>query len=110
MKKGNLNLRTFLSTVVAAMGLAVPVSAEDEPAVERDIIKLEPLYFQGATTEAENQKLWNELMKYKLWGTESFSTKEEFKIEEPSGYTGTANGDIWFKEHSHTLGGPIVSA
>ena len=94
MKKGNLNLRTFLSTVVAAMGLAVPVSAEDEPAVERDIIKLEPLYFQGATTEAENQKLWNELMKYKLWGPESFSTKEEFKIEEPSGYTGTANGDI----------------
>ncbi|WP_405323108.1 cadherin domain-containing protein [Fibrobacter sp.] len=110
MKKGNLSLRTFLSTVVAAMGLAVPVSAEDEPAVERDIIKLDPLYFQGVTTEAENQKLWNELMKYKLWGTESFSTKEEFKIEEPSGYTGTANGDIWFKEHTHTLGGPIVSA
>ena len=48
MKKGNLILRTVLSTVSAVLGLAVYSSAaEEEPAVERVVIKLEPLKFVG---------------------------------------------------------------
>ena len=111
MKKGNLILRTVLSTVSAVLGLAVYSSAaEEEPAVERVVIKLEPLKFVGVDDEEQGQKLWNELMKYKLWGTDSVVfNKEDFKIEEPSGYTGTANNKVIFNNGKHTLGGPIVS-
>ncbi|SHK36525.1 cadherin domain-containing protein [Fibrobacter sp. UWB12] len=114
MKKGNIFLRTVLSTVAAALGLAVSASAEEEPAIERDTVLLEPLYFvkNGSviTDENENQSLWNELMKYKLWGTESvIFNKGNFRIADPSGYTGSATGDIVFNTNHHTLGGPIVS-
>ena len=109
-------MRTFLSTLAAALGLAVPAMAqtEEEPAVERDTVKLDPLYFvengSAVTDETEGQRLWNELMKYKLWATDSiFFNKEAFKIEEPSGYTGTANGKLIFNNGHHTLGGPIVA-
>ena len=117
MEKGNLFLRTVLSTVAAALGLATPTLAQDasdEPAVERDTVLLSPLYFEkdgaAVTDETENQRLWNELMKYKLWGTQSIIfNKHDFKIKETSGYTGTAVGDIIFNDYGHTLGGPIVS-
>ena len=114
MKKENVFLRTILSTVMTAIGLSSPVLAEDEPAVERDTVLMSPLYFEkdGApvTDESENQKLWNDLMKYKLWGTQSIIfNKHAFRIKETSGYTGTAVGDIVFNDYGHTLGGPIVS-
>ena len=117
MKKGNLFLRTVLSTVATALGLAAPAlaqNASDEPAIERDTVLLSPLYFvkNGTviTDENESQGLWNDLMKYKLWGTESvIFNKGNFRIAEPSGYTGTASGDIVFNTNNHTLGGPIVS-
>ena len=115
MKKGNIFLRTILSTVATTLGLAVYSSAQgEEPAVERDTVLMDPLYFvvDGATVtdENENQRLWNELMKYKLWGTQSIIfNKHDFKIKETSGYTGTAVGDIIFNDYGHTLGGPIVS-
>ena len=74
MEKGNLFLRTVLSTVAAALGLAAPAlaqNASDEPAIERDTVLLSPLYFvkNGTviTDENESQGLWNDLMKYKLW-------------------------------------------
>ena len=103
-------MRTVLSTVSAVLGLAVCASAEDVPEVERVVIKLEPLKFAGVDDEEQGQKLWNELMKYKLWGTDSVVfNKEDFKIEEPSGYTGTANNKVIFNNGKHTLGGPIVS-
>ena len=110
-------MRTVLSTVAAALGLATPTLAQDasdEPAVERDTVLLSPLYFEkdgaAVTDETENQRLWNELMKYKLWGTQSIIfNKHDFKIKETSGYTGTAVGDIIFNDYGHTLGGPIVS-
>ena len=44
MKKGNLILRTVLSTVMTALGLAVPAMAqEEEPAIERDTVSPSPL-------------------------------------------------------------------
>ena len=114
MEKGNVFLRTVLSTVVTALGVAVPASAEEEPEVERDTVLLDPLYFIEdeaiVTVESENQRLWNELMKYKLWATDTiFFNKQAFRIDEPSGYTGTANGKVIFNNGGHTLGGPIIA-
>ena len=117
MKKGKLYLRTFLSTLATALGLAVPAMAQDasdEPDVERDTVLLSPLHFEkdgaAVTDETENQRLWNELMKYKLWGTDSvIFNKGLFRIADPSGYTGTAKGKVYFRNGYHTLGGPIVS-
>ena len=108
-------MRTVLSTVVTALGLAVPASADDDvPEVERDTVLLKPLQFTVdevvVTEESENQRLWNELMKYKLWGTDSvIFNKGDFRIAEPSGYTGTALGKVYFRNGKHTLGGPIIS-
>lgn len=109
-------MRTILSTLAAALGLAVPAMADDDdlPEVERDTVLLSPLHFEkdgaAVTDEAQNQYLWNELMKYKLWGTDSvIFNKEDFRIAEPSGYTGTAKGKVYFRNGYHTLGGPIVS-
>lgn len=108
-------LRTVLSTVAAVLGLAVSASAQTtEPAVDRVVITLDPLYFEDGgvriTDENEGQKLWNRLLKYKLWGTETIIfNKHDFRIAETSGYTGTAKGDITFNDYGHTLGGPIVS-
>lgn len=113
MKKGNLILRTVLSTVSTVLGLAVYSSAaEEEPAVEREIVEMGPLYFEGVdpANEEENQRLWNELMKYKLWGTDTVIFNNiHFKIEETSGYTGTAKDKVIFNFGDHTLGGPIIS-
>lgn len=104
-------MRTVLSTVMTALGMAVPAMAqEDVPEVERIVVKLDPLQFSGVTDEDQGQKLWNDLMKYKLWGTQTIIfNKHDFKIAETSGYTGTAVGDVVFNDYGHTLGGPIVS-
>ena len=115
MEKKETILKTVLGTVVTALSLSVPAMAQDEePAVERDTVLLDPLYFiednAAVSDEAENQRLWNELMKYKLWGTQSIIfNKHDFKIKETSGYTGTAVGDVVFNDYGHTLGGPILS-
>ena len=115
MKKENFDFGTILGSVVVALGFAVPCSAQSAPAVEREIVKLEPLlHFEvngvAVKGENENQKYWNELMKYKLWATDSIVfNKELVRIAEPSGYTGTAKGDVIFINGRHTLGGPIIS-
>jgi hypothetical protein len=115
MKKGKFTFRTFLGSFLLAFGYIVPASAQTiEPAVERDTILMSPLYFEsvgsGIAKEDENQKLWNELMKYKLWGTDSVVfAKPKFSIHETSGYTGTAKNQVIFFTETHSLGGPIVS-
>ena len=115
MKKGKFTFRTFLGSFLLAFGYVVPASAQTtEPAVERDTILMSPLYFEsvgtGILNEAENQKIWNELMKYKLWGTDSVVfAKPKFSIHETSGYTGTAKNQVIFFTETHSLGGPIVS-
>lgn len=110
MKKGKFTFRTVLGSFLLAFGYIVPASAQStEPAVERVVITLDPLQFTGVTDEDEGQKLWNELMKYKFWGTDSMRTKDDFRVEEASGYTGTAKGGVFFEGENHTLGGPILS-
>ena len=111
MKKGKFTFRTILGSFLLAFGYVVPASAQStDPAVERVVVDLDPLEFTGVTDKDEGQKLWDELMKYKLWGTQTIIfNKHDFKIKETSGYTGTAKGDVVFKDWGHTLGGPIVS-
>ena len=115
MKKGKFTFRTILGSFLLAFGYVVPASAQStEPDVERVVVTLDPMHFEidGKVVADEDsaQALWNELMKYKLWGTDSVVfNKENFKIEEPSGYTGTANDKVIFNNGNHTLGGPIVS-
>ena len=110
MKKRNFAFGTILGSVFMALGFAVPASAQTtEPDVERVVITLDPLQFTGVADEDEGQKLWNELMKYKFWGTDSMRTKDDFRVEEASGYTGTAKGGVFFEGENHTLGGPILS-
>ena len=115
MKKGKFAFRTILGSFLLAFGYVVPASAQDVvPDVERDTVLMDPLYFEkdgaAVSDETENQRLWNELMKYKLWGTQTVVfNKGGFRIAEPSGYTGTAQGKVYFRNGHHTLGGPIVS-
>ncbi len=114
MKKGFLLFRIMLSSLAVALGVLPAAAQEDEPAVERDTVLMSPLYFvvddAVVTDENENQRLWNELMKYKLWGTDSvIFNKGDFRIAETSGYTGTALEKVYFRNGKHTLGGPIVS-
>ncbi len=115
MDKEYLSFKTIWGALLIALGSVLPAFAqEDAPEVERDTVLLAPLYFikDGAavTDEAQNQYLWNELMKYKLWGTDSvIFNKGDFRIAETSGYTGTALGKVYFRNGKHTLGGPIIS-
>ncbi len=115
MDKKYFSFRTILSALlIALVGVLPALAQEDAPEVERDTVLLSPLYFEkgGVTVadESEAQKLWAELMKYKLWGTEQVVfNKHEFIISETSGYTGTAKGDVVFNDYGHILGGPIVS-
>ena len=92
---------------------SLPESSSSEKN-ETVIVKLDPLHFEidsvAVTDEDENQSLWNRLMKYKLWGTDSIVfNKHGFRISETNGYTGTAKGNVIFNNGNHTLGGPIIS-
>ena len=115
MKKDDFTIRTVIGSVMLAFGFVMPASAQDDvPEVERVVVELKPLHFEvggvAVTDSAENQNLWTELMKYKLWGTDQvIFNKHGFRISETSGFTGTAQGDVIFNDYGHTLGGPIVS-
>ena len=93
---------------------STPPESSSSEKNETVIVKLDPLHFEingvTVTDEDENQSLWNRLMKYKLWGTDSIVfNKEGFRISETNGYTGTAKGNVIFNNGNHTLGGPIIS-
>ena len=93
---------------------STPPESSSSEKNETVIVKLDPLHFEidgvTVTDEDENQSLWNRLMKYKLWGTDSIVfNKHGFRISETNGYTGTAKGNVIFNNGNHTLGGPIIS-
>lgn len=109
---GPMTSEKFKITVNVTESSSPESSSSEEN--EKVIVKLDPLHFEvngvAVTDENENQSLWNRLMKYKLWGTDSIVfNKGGFKIKETIGYTGTAKGKIIFHNGSHTLGGPIIS-
>lgn len=77
----------------------------------------EPLFFidhiDGTDTikvdASQQQAYWDELMKYKMWGTRGISfNKGNVKIGETSGFNGTAKGDVIFSNGQHTIGGPFL--
>ena len=60
-----------------------------------------PFYFEslGASSSVQpgkQQEYWESLMKYKLWGTTgiTLSNEGEIRLEDTTGYNGTATGDL----------------
>lgn len=85
-------------------------------------VPIEPFYFQGAT---DQEATWDDLMKYKLWGTGHdttimengqpvpftygvwFSNNKVF-ITDSMGHSGSARGSLVFANEAHSIGGPLA--
>ena len=73
-------------------------------------VPIEPFYFEGAV---DQEATWDDLMKYKLWGTGlngdgvRFSNNKVF-INDSNGYSGSATGSLAFENNDHSLGGPLA--
>lgn len=71
-------------------------------------VNVAPLYFNGVA-EDEQQGYWEDLMKYKLWGTTGIEFDDRhIVIDDANGYTGTASGNFIIDQPYHTLGGAIL--
>lgn len=66
---------------------------------------VKPFYFENVDS-INQQATWDELMKYKLWGTESFKIGGNSKIPDESGRNGTT-GNLTGTGNETLLGGPI---
>lgn len=79
-------------------------------AVNLFAVPIEPFYFDNAVDQEET---WDDLMKYKLWGTGIsgegvvFSNNKVF-INDSNGYSGSATGGLSFTNEAHSLGGPLA--
>ena len=79
-------------------------------AVNLFAVPIEPFYFDGAV---DQEATWDDLMKYKLWGTGIsgegvvFSNNKVF-INDSNGYSGSATGGLSFTNEAHSLGGPLA--
>lgn len=87
------SIRTF------AMALAVAVSAGNVFAAD-----VAPLYFDGVAAD-DQQPYWEELMSFKMWGTEGISFGHA-TLTDLSGAVGTAH-DLDLQIEKHTIGGPL---
>lgn len=67
---------------------------------------VKPFYFEGVS-EADQQATWDELMKYKLWGTDYFSVGNGVIVPDESGRNGTT-GELKGTGSETLLGGPII--
>lgn len=77
-------------------------------AVSAYAVNVAPLYFDGVV-EDDQQSYWEDLMKYKLWGTTGIEFDDRhIVIDDGNGYTGTASGDFIIDQPHHTLGGTIL--
>ena len=85
-------------------------SNSEEPAIENELVNLDPFVFHKNNDAAENQRLWNELMKYKLYGKDSIVFhRDSVFIREPSGYIGGSESSLYLRKGNHTLGSPIIT-
>ncbi len=79
-------------------------------AVNAFAVPIEPFYFENAV---DQEATWDDLMKYKLWGTGLggegvvFSNNKVF-INDSNGYSGSASGGLSFTNEAHSLGGPLA--
>lgn len=82
---------------------------------------VKPLYFEsvgcdwGLTTPCseedslKQEQLWEDLMKYKLWGTHSLNfSNGVVSIADDVGFNGTADGNLSMFSRKHHLGGPTL--
>ena len=91
-------------------------------AVNAFAVPIEPFYFENAV---DQEATWDDLMKYKLWGTGHdttimengqqvsitygvwFSNNKVF-ITDSLGYSGSARGSLVFANEAHSIGGPLA--
>jgi len=64
-----------------------------------------PLTFKGVAS-ASQQEYWDELMRYKLWGTTGI-TMGRSRVSDTNGVVGIADGNLVFENEHTYLGGPI---
>ena len=77
-------------------------------------VPIEPFYFENAV---DQEATWNDLMKYKLWGTGipgdpygvAFIGQEVF-ITDSNGYSGSATAGFQMQNIKHSIGGPLAFA
>ena len=73
-----------------------------------------PFYFgnsqpSSSADSTKNNKYWDNLMKYKMFGTTGITFEgQHVVIPDSSGWFGTANGDFISKNNWHHVGGPIL--
>lgn len=75
-------------------------------------VPIEPFYFQGAT---DQEATWDDLMKYKLWGTGRGDygvafVGQDVQITDSNGYSGSATAGLLMKNIMHSIGGPLAFA
>ena len=91
--------------------------------------EISPFYFKQGASDSAEKKLWQDLIKYKLWGTgidTSYTVyingqpvmvttangvvfaNQDIEITDSAGYTGSARGDFILKNDKHRIGGPIA--
>lgn len=83
-------------------------------AVNLFAVPIEPFYFENAV---DQEATWDDLMKYKLWGTGlpgdnygvAFIGQEVF-INDSNGYSGSASAGFQMKNIKHSIGGPLAFA
>lgn len=91
--------KSIMKKLGLVMAMAVPAFAAP----------VAPFTFAGVGSAEDQQKYWDDLMKYKVFGTDSvYLHNEKIRITDSSGWIGT-NGDFIMSTNGQdTLGGPIV--
>ena len=81
-------------------------------AVNLFAVPIEPFYFDNAVDQEET---WDDLMKYKLWGTGRGDygvafVGQDVQITDSNGYSGSATAGLLMKNIMHSIGGPLAFA
>ena len=81
-------------------------------AVNLFAVPIEPFYFENAV---DQEATWDDLMKYKLWGTglpgDNYGVAfigQDVQITDSNGYTGSTNAGFEMRNIMHSLGGPLA--
>ena len=89
--------KNIMTKLGLALALAVPAFAAEPVA---------PFTFKNATSDKERDAFWEELMSYKIWGTNSILMARA-QAPDTLGGIGTT-GNLVLVNEGHVLGGPIL--
>ena len=75
--------------------------------------EIDPFVFSGPTNDAQQEAYWDDLMKYKLWGTGKGAygvefISQEIYITDTNGYVGSGRGGFKMGNIKHSIGGPLA--